>query len=93
MKTTEFRIEDHLNSDEDVAAYLSAALAENDPAFFKVALGDVARARGMASVAERAGVGRESLYKSLSADGNPRFGTIMDVLDALGFKLTVTPSA
>ena len=93
MRTKEFRIEDYLGSDEEIAAYLSAALAENDPVFFNVALGDVARARGMTQIAERAGVGRESLYKSLSAEGNPQFGTIMDVLGALGLKLVVSPGA
>lgn len=94
IETSEFHVSDYLDSDETIAAFLSAALEENDPEFFQKALGEVAKARGgMTSVAERAGVGRESLYKSLSADGNPRFGTIMDVLDALGFKLTVTPSA
>lgn len=93
IEISEFRVEDYLDSDEAIAAFLNAALEEGDPAFFDVALGDVARARGMAEVAQKAGVGRESLYKSLSAEGNPRFGTIMDVLGALGFKLTVTPSA
>lgn len=93
IEISNFRVEDYLDSDEAIAAFLNAALEEGDPAFFDVALGDVARARGMAEVAQKAGVGRESLYKSLSAEGNPRFGTIMDVLGVLGFKLTVTPSA
>ena len=69
MKTSEFRVEDYLDSDEMIAAYLTAALEEDDPEFFRMALGDVARARGMAGVAQAAGVGRESLYKSLSAEG------------------------
>lgn len=93
MWTKEFHVEDYLRTDEEIAAYLSAALEENDPSFFNIALGDVARARGMSAVAERAGVGRESLYKSLSKDGNPQFGTIVDVLGALGFKLTIAPSS
>lgn len=93
LETSVFHVSDYLDSDEMIAAFLSAALEENDPEFFQKALGEVAKARGMASVAEHAGVGRESLYKSLSADGNPRFGTVIDVLDALGFKLVVTPVA
>ncbi|WP_080797012.1 addiction module antidote protein [Arabiibacter massiliensis] len=93
IEISEFHVEDYLDTDETIAAYLTAALEENDPEFFQVALKDVAKARGgMAQVAEAAGVGRESLYKSLSADGNPRFGTIVDVLAALGFKLEVVPS-
>ena len=93
MRLKEFHIEDYLDSEEAIAEYLTAALEENDPEFFKIALGDAARARSMAQVAAQAGVGRESLYKSLSADGNPRFGTIVDVLAALGFKLQVVPKA
>lgn len=93
LKVSEFRISDYLDSEEAIAEYLTAALEEDDPEFFQRALGDVARARGMAQVAEQAGVGRESLYKSLSAEGNPRFGTVVDVLGALGFKLVVTPES
>ena len=93
MKTSQFRVEDYLASDEMIAAYLTAALEEDDPEFFRMALGDVARARGMAGVAQAAGVGRESLYKSLSAEGNPRFRTVQDVLGALGFTLVVKPAS
>lgn len=93
MEVSEFRVADYLDSEEAIAEFLTAALEENDPEFFQKALGEVAKARGMAQVAERAGVGRESLYKSLSAEGNPRFGTVVDVLDALGFKLVVTPGS
>lgn len=92
IKTSVFRVEDYLETDEDIAGFLSLALEENDPEFFQKALGIAARARGMSDVAQAAGVGRESLYKSLSAEGNPRFSTIVDVLDALGFKLTVQPN-
>ena len=93
LETSVFHVSDYLDSDEMIAAFLSAALEENDPDVFQKALGGVAKAGGMASGAEHAGVGRESLYKSLSADGNPRFGTVIDVLDALGFRLVVTPGA
>lgn len=91
VKTEEFRVEDYLETEDDIAGFLTAALEEGDPEFFQDALGIAARARGMSEVAQAAGVGRESLYKSLSAEGNPRFGTIVDVLAALGFKLTVQP--
>lgn len=93
MEVSAFRVADYLDSEEAIAEFLTAALEENDPEFFQKALGEVAKARGMAQVAERAGVGRESLYKSLSAEGNPRFSTVVDVLDALGFKLVVTPGS
>lgn len=93
MEVSEFRVADYLDSEEAIAEFLTAALEENDPEFFQKALGEVAKARGMAQVAERAGVGRESLYKSLSAEGNPRFSTVVDVLDALGFKFVVTPGS
>lgn len=93
MEVSEFRVADYLDSEKAIAEFLTAALEENDQEFFQKALGEVAKARGMAQVAERAGVGRESLYKSLSAEGNPRFSTVVDVLDALGFKLVVTPGS
>ena len=65
----------------------------NDPAFIAYALGQVARARGMTEIAKEAGLSRESLYKALSVDGNPEFGTILKVMHALGLKLSVGPSA
>lgn len=78
---------DHIKSDEDAVAYLDAALEEGDPALFAAALGDIARARGMTEVARESGLGRESLYKSLCAEGNPEFGTVMKVVKSLGLKL------
>lgn len=82
----------HLETDEDMAAYLEAALDEGDPALVAAALGDIARARGMTQVARDAGLGRESLYKALSPAGNPEFATIMKVVSALGLKLRATPA-
>ena len=70
-----------------MAAYLAAALEEDDPAVFVAALGDVARAKGMTQIAREAGLGRESLYKALSADGNPEFATVMKVVRSLGLRL------
>lgn len=80
----------YLETEEDMAAYLEAVLEEDDPALFAAALGDIARAKGMTVIAREAGLGRESLYKALSADGNPEFGTVMKVVRSLGLKLHVT---
>ena len=80
---------DFLDDDEIVVEYLRAALEEDDPEFFIRALGNVARAKGMTSIAERAQLGRQSLYKALSGERDPRVGTLMRVLDAMGVKLTV----
>jgi len=95
MPKTKTRIWDpaeHLNSDEDMAAYLEAALQEGDSALIAAALGDIARAKGMTQIARDAGLGRESLYKALSAEGNPEFATIMKVIAALGLQLHASPS-
>ena len=78
---------DHLKTEDDMAAYFEAALEENDPALIAAALGDIARAKGMTYVARKAGLGRESLYKALSPEGNPEFSTILKVVSALGLKL------
>jgi probable addiction module antidote protein len=70
-----------------MAAYLEAALEENDPALIAAALGDIARAKGMSQIAKQTNLGRESLYKALSPDGNPEFSTILKVINALGLQL------
>ncbi len=80
----------YLDSDEAMAAYLDAALQENDPALLAAALGDVARARGMTQLARETGLGRESLYKALSLQGNPELGTVMKIVRSLGLKLHVS---
>jgi len=77
---------DYLDSDEVITAYLSAALEAPDPGIFLAALGDVAKARGMAQIAKQAGLGRESLYKALNAEGHPKFETVSAVMRALGVK-------
>jgi probable addiction module antidote protein len=82
----------HLETEEDMAAYLEAALAEGDAALVAAALGDIARAKGMTQLARETGLGRESLYKALSPTGNPEFATIMKVVTALGLKLHATPA-
>ena len=77
----------YLETEEDMAAYLEAALEEDDPALFTAALGDIARAKGMTLIARESGLGRESLYKALAVDGNPEFATVMKVVRSLGLKL------
>ncbi len=84
---------EHLQSEADMVAYLEAAFEDGDPTLIAAALGDIARARGMTQVARAAGLGRESLYKALSAEGHPEFATIMKVLGALGLRLHASAAA
>jgi adenine-specific DNA-methyltransferase len=77
-------------SDEAFTADINAAFARNDMAAVVDLLGNFARARGMAGIAKEAGVSRESLYRSLSAGGNPEFSTVLKVMDSLGLRLSVT---
>ena len=83
---------EYLTSEQDAIDYLDAAAETGDPKLMQAAIGDVAKARGMTQIAKEAGVGRESLYKSLSRDGNPSFATILKVVHALGGRLTVQPA-
>ena len=78
-----------LETEEDMIAYLNLAAEDNDPRMLQIALGNVAKARGMRGLAEDIGVGRESLYKSLSPTGNPSFRTIAQVIAALGGKISI----
>jgi probable addiction module antidote protein len=82
---------EHLKTDEDMAAYLEACFQEagDDAAFIAKALGNIARAKGMTQLSKDTGLGRESLYKALSGEGNPSFATILKVTHALGLKLHV----
>jgi probable addiction module antidote protein len=96
--TTKFHDYDvalHLRTPSEMAAYLEAAIDESDgdAAFIAVALGDIARASGMAELARKTGLGRESLYKALSAEGNPQLSTVLKVAKALGLELHVKPAA
>ena len=92
VKVSEWDVSEYLESEEDIAAYLNAVLDEGDPVLLQAALGDVAKARGMTGIAREVGVGRESLYKSLSSAGNPSFQTIAKVARALGLKMTFQPA-
>ena len=82
-----FDAADYLRDETDIAAYLDAAVAEDDPAVMARALGTIARARNMSNLARDTGLTRQSLYKSLSGKGNPSLDTIMRVTSALGFRL------
>lgn len=86
-RTSAWDAAEYLQTDEDMAAYLEAALEENDPALIAAVLGDIARAKGMTQIAKQTGLGRESLYKALSPEGNPEFATILKVVNALGLQL------
>lgn len=94
-KLKNYDVADHLRSPEEMAAYLEACIAESDgdASFIAKALGDIARAKGMSDIARETGLGRESLYKALSADGNPQFDTILKVAKALGLEFSVRPAA
>jgi probable addiction module antidote protein len=88
-KTTVWDMADHINTKEDVIAYLEAALEENDTAFLLSVIGDIARSKGMAQIARELNLARESLYRSLAQDGNPSFNTVVKVLDNLGYQLSI----
>ena len=91
LKLNKWDVLDHLKTEEDMMLYLEACFEEagDDPAFIAKALGDIAKARSMTQLAKDTGLGRESLYKALSGEGNPSFGTILKVIKALGLKLHV----
>jgi probable addiction module antidote protein len=82
-------VSEHLKTEEDIALYFEACLDEagDDAAFIAKALGNIARARGMSQLSKDTGLGRESLYKALSGEGNPSFATILKVTRALGLRL------
>jgi probable addiction module antidote protein len=88
-KTIPWDSAEYLKTDEDIASYLEAVFDDGDPALISHALGVVARAKGMTQIAQAAGLGRESLYKALSPDGNPELSTVSKVMRALGLKLKV----
>jgi probable addiction module antidote protein len=91
-KTRAWDAAEHLKSDADRVLYLQAALEDGDPGVVTAALGDIARAKGMTDVAREAGLGRESLYKALSSNGNPELATVLRVVRALGLRLLAMPA-
>jgi len=91
LETKPFDAAAYLTSEELISAYLEEAFADGEPAIIATALGDVARARSIASVAKATGLTREALYKALSPDGNPTLSTLTAVTKALGYHLSVKP--
>ena len=92
LTTQPFEAARFLEDDEAVAVFITSILEENNPALLAAALGEVAKARGMAQVAEKSGMAREALYKALRSDSQPRFETIARVCAALGVKLVAQPA-
>ena len=91
LETTQWDTADILDSPEMIAAYIDAALEDGDPALIAVALGNVARAKGMSKIAKETGITREGLYKALSAEGDPRLTTFLGVIKSLGLHISVRP--
>ena len=89
---TEFDSSAFLDDEEVIAEYLNAALEDENPDVFLVAVGNVAKARGMTAIAQNTGLGRESLYKAMSPGAKPRYDTVLKVLHSLGVKVTVSTS-
>jgi probable addiction module antidote protein len=88
VKLLPFDAARYLNDDAAIAEYMTAVLETGDDDLLLLALGDIARARGMAEVAKAAGLGRESLYKALAPGARPRFDTVLKVARALGVRLS-----
>lgn len=86
-RTRPYDTAEYLETEEDMALYLEAALEDGDPRVVTAALGDIARAHGMTQIAKQTGLSRESLYKALSSEGNPELATVLKVLHSLGLQL------
>ena len=95
LKLRKWDVTEHLQSSEDIALYLDACIEEDpgDGSLLRAALGDVARAKGMSQLARDTGLAREGLYRALSAEGNPEFGTVFKVIRSLGLRLHLQPEA
>lgn len=93
MRTaTKWDASEYLATENDMAAYLNAALEDGDTAVIAAALGDIARAKGMTQLSKETGITRDGLYKALSPAGNPSFDTVQKVVRAFGLKLDVATS-
>jgi probable addiction module antidote protein len=90
-KVTSFDVSEYLKDEASIAAYLSAIVEEGDANLLLSAIGDIAKARGMSTIASESGLGRESLYKALNSKAKPRFDTIVKVLGALGVNMVFNP--
>jgi len=84
---------DHLETKEDIAAYLEAALEDGDPSLVIAVLGDIARSQGMRNIASETGLGSENIYKDLLSESNLEFTTVIKILQALGLRLQIVPIA
>lgn len=93
IETSPWDVTEFLTTDEAIAAYLEAALEDGEPHVVAMALGNIARAKGMTSVANDAGITREALYKSLSEKGDPKLSTLLGVIKALGLRVTIAPAS
>ena len=93
VKVTEFDASAYLDNEEVIAEYLAASLEDENPDVFLAAIANVAKARGMASVAEKTGLGRESLYKALKPGAKPRYDTVIKVVRSLKLRLSVESEA
>ena len=91
LGVSKWDVTEYLDNEEAITAYIEAAIEENDPKVIVMAIGDIAKARGMTSLAKKMGVKRESLYKSFSGKSKPEFETIYKALDALNLRICVSP--
>ena len=89
VKVTDLDVAEFLDTEESVKLFLKEALAENDPVFWQHCVSTVARSAGMAKIAEKSGLNRESLYKAMKEDAHPRFDSVMRVLNAMGLQLSL----
>jgi probable addiction module antidote protein len=93
LQTYPWDVVEHLETGEDIAAYLEAPLEEGDLSLVMTALGDIARFKGITHIACKTGLGRESLYQDLSTEGNPEFTTVLKVIPSLGLRFQVVQTA
>ena len=92
VTVSEFDASAYLDDEETIAEYLTAALEDENPDVFLLAVGNVAKARGMTEIAKLTGLGRESLYKAMAPGAKPRYDTVLRVLNSLGVKVSVSPA-
>jgi probable addiction module antidote protein len=92
LNTKDWDAADYLEDAEMIAAYLDATLEDSDPQLIALALGSVARSKGMSEIAKKTGITREGLYKALSAEGDPKLSTFLGVIKSLGLRLSVKPA-
>ncbi|WP_244132623.1 addiction module antidote protein [Burkholderia gladioli] len=92
VKFSRYDTVDYLQTEEEIAAYLDAAVEDGDPALIAAALGDIARARNISQLARDTSMSREGIYRALSGDGNPSFATVMKIANALGLRISFRPA-